>query len=77
MGVSSIPPVPMGSSGSRLRTRNCWVSLATSNSHHSNKVRDTDASRLQRLTRLFLALEGTVDWFVKNYHNARIGDVKV
>jgi len=23
------------------------------------------------------ALEGTVDWFVKNYNNARIGDVKV
>jgi N-acetylmuramoyl-L-alanine amidase len=66
----------MDSSGNLLLTRSCLASLATSNSLHSNKVRKTNAHHLLRLTRLPSALKETVDWFVKNYHNARIGDVK-
>lgn len=33
------------------------------------------ASYFWRLTRFLSALEETVDWFLKNYHNARIGNV--
>ena len=40
------------------------------------KVRKTNTLLLRWLTGFPLALKETVDWFLKNYKNARIGNVK-